>query len=128
MGCPPVSGMSARLHRSRIRFTAPIPYVLKAEVSILNRNHRCNHQERVHETRRYRVAPKISDLHLGGTPRNRRFWVEVLAGAISWGFKSPSPHHILKELARSVALSRDVHGRDCSGLLGQVDAHWVSRS
>jgi hypothetical protein len=25
--------------------------------------------------------------------------VEVLAGAISWGFKSPSPHHILNGLA-----------------------------
>jgi hypothetical protein len=23
----------------------------------------------------------------------------VLAGAISWGFKSPSPHHILKDLS-----------------------------
>ncbi len=22
--------------------------------------------------------------------------LEVLAGAISWGFKSPSPHHIFK--------------------------------
>jgi hypothetical protein len=27
------------------------------------------------------------------TWRNRVKWFEVLAGAISWGFKSPSPHH-----------------------------------
>ena len=32
------------------------------------------------------------------TPGNPVKYFEVLAGAISWGFKSPSPHHILKDL------------------------------
>jgi hypothetical protein len=33
------------------------------------------------------------------TPGNPVKYFEVLAGAISWGFKSPSPHQILKDLA-----------------------------
>ena len=32
------------------------------------------------------------------TPGNPVKYFEVLAGAISWGFKSPSPHQILKDL------------------------------
>ena len=40
------------------------------------------------------AADKISYLGLQDTRRYRRFWLEVLAGAISWGFKSPSPHQI----------------------------------
>src|ERR1017187_134957 len=32
--------------------------------------------------------------------QNTRNTLEVLAGAISWGFKSPSPHHIINRLQR----------------------------
>jgi hypothetical protein len=35
---------------------------------------------------------KISDLARLGTRQDARNQLEVLAGAISWGFKSPSPH------------------------------------
>ena len=35
------------------------------------------------------------------TGQNPVKYFEVLAGAISWGFKSPSPHHILNGLAVS---------------------------
>ena len=38
---------------------------------------------------------KISHLELSGARQHARNQLEVLAGAISWGFKSPSPHHIL---------------------------------
>ena len=36
---------------------------------------------------------KIRNLASSGTPQNARNQLEVLAGAISWGFKSPSPNH-----------------------------------
>ena len=42
---------------------------------------------------------EISNFGWHGTPENPPVQLEVLAGAISWGFKSPSPHHILNELA-----------------------------
>ena len=54
------------------------------------------------ENRRYwakQPPSKINYLGVGDRPRYRRSWFEVLAGAISWGFKSPSPHHFLKHLA-----------------------------
>jgi hypothetical protein len=35
--------------------------------------------------------------------QNARFQLEVLAGAISWGFKSPSPHHRFQKSYRSLA-------------------------
>ena len=40
----------------------------------------------------------MNNLSRDETPGYSLVWVEVLAGAISWGFKSPSPHHILKGL------------------------------
>jgi len=42
---------------------------------------------------------KINDLGALGTLPNPGDLLEVLAGAISWGFKSPSSHHILEGLA-----------------------------
>ena len=39
---------------------------------------------------------RIKHLARSGPLRNARNALEVLAGAISWGFKSPSPHHRLR--------------------------------
>jgi hypothetical protein len=36
---------------------------------------------------------QFNSLQRGELPRNPVKCFEVLAGAISWGFKSPSPHH-----------------------------------
>jgi len=44
-------------------------------------------------------ASKISSLRRPETLSSAGNLLEVLAGAISWGFKSPSPHHILSDLA-----------------------------
>ena len=48
---------------------------------------------RIQETPGQRSARRINEMRFEGTPRNRVKYLEVLAGAISWGFKSPSPHH-----------------------------------
>jgi len=49
---------------------------------------------------RYRQGPRrtglirrINDLRINRLAGTREKPLEVLAGAISWGFKSPSPHH-----------------------------------
>jgi hypothetical protein len=44
-------------------------------------------------------AREINDLWGCGTSQNAQNQLEVLAGATSWGFKSPSPHHILNDLS-----------------------------
>jgi hypothetical protein len=41
---------------------------------------------------------QINNLGGAGPSRTASNQLEVLAGAISWGFKSPSPHQILKDL------------------------------
>jgi hypothetical protein len=43
--------------------------------------------------------------------------LEVLAGAISWGFKSPSPHQILKGLFVELRTRLNIEIGHCSGLM-----------
>jgi hypothetical protein len=54
------------------------------------------------------LSSKPKKMQNWDTPRNLVKYFEVLAGAISWGFKSPSPHQILKELGLLGRLRRDV--------------------
>jgi hypothetical protein len=44
------------------------------------------------------LSYEINKLHRSGTLETAAVQLEVVAGAISWGFKSPSPHHILNGL------------------------------
>jgi len=44
---------------------------------------------------------RINGLERPRPLQNARYPLEVLAGAISWGFKSPSPHHNFNNLRPS---------------------------
>jgi hypothetical protein len=56
----------------------------------------------------------IINLGRSGTPRNARNQLEVLAGAISWGFKSPSPHQCSPRRELGPRCASDCSG-NCSG-------------
>jgi len=71
----------------------PTPFA-KREQIVRNCHDYCNDEARIHDTWRNPVSNKISNLGPGDTRRYTLFWIEVLAGAISWGFKSPSPHQV----------------------------------
>ena len=62
-------------------------------------NQKRNHGRKPGESGGNIFSCGIEYLSLGETRRYSVNWLEVLAGAISWGFKSPSPHHILNGLS-----------------------------
>jgi hypothetical protein len=61
---------------------------------------------KLQETPRHIAPRRITRMTPRETRGNLVKYVEVLAGAISWGFKSPFPHQILKELRRRTEIGR----------------------
>jgi hypothetical protein len=79
----------------------------EADEGIRNCSGNCSGFAKTGETRRYTAKRRISYLALHDTRRYSVFWLEVLAGVISWGFKSPSPHQRISSLASHRSFSQD---------------------
>jgi len=60
---------------------------------------------KIRDTPGNRSSSKTNQMRFRDTPGNRVKYLEVLAGAISWGFKSPSPHHRISSLERTLAFA-----------------------